>query len=316
MNRLEKIKSVKQAMLAMRRDAWEQGVAAQAFLELGEHKWVYWLARDSVVQQGPDGRLGLTYGNKAATDPAANGEPVLAAARDSGEKWLADAAARMTEFLLKNSPKTDDGVICHVLDTKQVWIDSMYMCPPYLAVAGYPEEAVKQVEGYRRLMRDPEKKLYSHMWDDEKKVFLRKDFWGVGNGWTATGITRVIKHLPEPMAKEKATLIGYVQELLDTLLGYLRPDGFFHDVVDNPATFVETNLSQMLSYSIYRGVKAGYLDKAYLKHADAMRKAVYGKVDEHGLVHDVCGAPLFNSPGTATEGQAFFLLMEAAHQDM
>ena len=36
------------------------------------------------------------------------------------------------------------------------------------------------------------------------------------------------------------------------------------------------------------------------------------KVDAHGLVQGVCGAPRFDRPGTAPEGQAFFLLMEAA----
>jgi len=35
-------------------------------------------------------------------------------------------------------------------------------------------------------------------------------------------------------------------------------------------------------------------------------------VDKNGFVHDVCGAPIFNSPGIAPEGQAFFLLMETA----
>ena len=47
-----------------------------------------------------------------------------------------------------------------------------------------------------------------------------------------------------------------------------------------------------------------------------MREAVYQKVDEFGLVQGVCGAPNFNRPGTATEGQAFFLLMEAAYRDL
>lgn len=42
---------------------------------------------------------------------------------------------------------------------------------------------------------------------------------------------------------------------------------------------------------------------------------VFLKVDEFGLVQDVCGAPNFESAGTAVEGQAFFLLMEAAVQD-
>jgi unsaturated rhamnogalacturonyl hydrolase len=78
---------------------------------------------------------------------------------------------------------------------------------------------------------------------------------------------------------------------------------------------VETNTAQMLSYTIYRGVKAGWLSPAYLEHADRMREAVYPKVDAFGLVQGVCGAPNFNRSGTATEGQAFFLLMEAAYQD-
>jgi hypothetical protein len=72
----------------------------------------------------------------------------------------------------------------------------------------------------------------------------------------------------------------------------------------------------MLSYAIYRGVKAGWLDIVYAQRADAMRAAVHAKVDKYGLVHGVCGAPNFDRSGTATEGQAFFLLMEAARRDL
>ena len=35
-----------------------------------------------------------------------------------------------------------------------------------------------------------------------------------------------------------------------------------------------------------------------------------------GYVRDVCGSPTFEKPGTATEGQAFFILMEAAARDL
>ena len=35
----------------------------------------------------------------------------------------------------------------------------------------------------------------------------------------------------------------------------------------------------------------------------------------YGLVQGVCGAPHFDHPGTAAEGQSFFLLMEAAYRD-
>ena len=72
----------------------------------------------------------------------------------------------------------------------------------------------------------------------------------------------------------------------------------------------------MFAYTIFRGVNEGWLNNTYLPHAEKMRKAAHKMVDKYGLVHGVCGAPDFNKPGTATEGQAFFLLMEAAYRDL
>jgi hypothetical protein len=71
----------------------------------------------------------------------------------------------------------------------------------------------------------------------------------------------------------------------------------------------------MLAYTIYCGVQDGWLGRRYLDHAEKMRAAAHAKVDKFGYVQDVCGAPQFNAPGRATEGQAFFLRMEAARRD-
>jgi unsaturated rhamnogalacturonyl hydrolase len=114
------------------------------------------------------------------------------------------------------------------------------------------------------------------------------------------------------MKQEKERLIRYVKEGVEGCLPYLREDGLFHDVLDDPSTFVETNLSQMLSYVLYRGMAGGWLDTGYCAYADRMRRAAQGKVDSYGLVQGVCASPHFDRPGTAAEGQAFFLLMEAA----
>jgi len=65
----------------------------------------------------------------------------------------------------------------------------------------------------------------------------------------------------------------------------------------------------------FRGLQGGWLDRSYRNQADRMREAALGKVDKFGLVQDVCGAPDFESPGTAVEGQAFFLLMESAARE-
>jgi hypothetical protein len=72
----------------------------------------------------------------------------------------------------------------------------------------------------------------------------------------------------------------------------------------------------MIAYSIYRGVQRGWLEKTYVVKADFMRSAVHKKVDALGLVQGVCGSPEFDHPGTATEGQAFFLMMETARSEM
>jgi rhamnogalacturonyl hydrolase YesR len=154
------------------------------------------------------------------------------------------------------------------------------------------------------------------MWDGPNNRFEREDFWGVGNGWTAAGLTRVIKHLPDNRMDDKKRLIGYVKEVVDGCLKYLREDGLFHNVVNKSDTFVEVNLSQMISYTIYRGVAAGYIESSYLDKAGKMRKAANEKVDYLGYVQDVCGVPGFDRPYVAPEGQAFYLLMETAAKDL
>lgn len=72
----------------------------------------------------------------------------------------------------------------------------------------------------------------------------------------------------------------------------------------------------MIAYGIFRGVKSGWISSNYLEKAEKMRKAAHAKVDELGFVQGACGAPWFDSPGRATESQAFFLLMEAAYENL
>jgi rhamnogalacturonyl hydrolase YesR len=310
------VEKVKRAMLSMQRAAWEQGTAAQALLELGERDLVVLFAKDAIVRQGTDGRFALLGSDDAVTDPGSNGEPVLFAANVTGDPMFAKAAERMVDYFMHKAPRTADGTICHIASHAQLWNDSVYMCPPFLAVAGQPVEAVKQIEGIRKALWNEKARLYLHIWDVEKNRFEDAEFWGVGNGWVAAGITRVIKALPAGMRADKQRLIAHVTELIDGCLAHQRPDGLFHNFLDKPESFVETNLSQMLAYSIYRGAAAGWLDRSYLKRADKMRAAAHAKVDQYGFVQGVCGSPEFGHAGTAAEGQAFFLLMEAAHRDL
>ncbi|MDX9881553.1 MAG: glycoside hydrolase family 88 protein [Prolixibacteraceae bacterium] len=310
------IEKVKLAMLSMQRATWEQGVAMQALMEAGDNELVILMAKDAVLRQKEDGRVAMLGEEFALSDAASPGEAILFAAKLTGDEKLQAGFDKLLDYIINKAPRTDEGIYYHFTNIPQIWSDINYMLPPFLACAGKYEEAIKQIRGFKECLWDDEKKMLSHMWDCEKKEFPRKDFWGVGNGWTAAGLSRVIFSLPERMRVEKAQLIQYQKELIDGCLVHQRPDGFFHDVIDNPQSFVETNLGQMLAYSIYKGITGGWIDVSYQQYADKMRSAAHSKVDEFGLVHGVCGSPDFLHSGTATEGQAFFILMETAYQQL
>lgn len=308
------VDKVKKAMLAMQRYSWEQGMAGQAMWEYGDRDMAVLLAKAALINSTGDGRLAAVGGG--ATDPAMAGEMVWRAGQLTGDVQLQQAADNLLEFLLERAPRAEDGTLYHVFGSPEAWSDSFNTAPPYLAVRGRFDEAIKQIEGLRKRLWDADKKLLSHMWNEGKKKFKRKDFWGVGNGWAAVGMTRVIQALPPERGDDKKRLVGYLKDLIDGCLAFQRPDGLFHDVVDNPNSFVETNLGQMLSYSIYTGVAAGWLSADYIAAADRMRQAARKKVDRYGFVQGVCGAPKFDRAGVATEGQAFFILMESAAKKM
>jgi rhamnogalacturonyl hydrolase YesR len=311
-----KIERVKLAMLSMQRATWEQGVAMQAMLELGEHELVILMARDAVLRQSKDGRLAMLGEEFALSDAASPGEAVLWAAKKTGDPVLMSGFEKLLEYILNKAPRTKDGIIYHFTNIPQIWSDIIYMLPPFLAAAGKYDEAMKQIEGARACLWNSDKKLLSHMWDCEKNSFVRKECWGVGNGWSAAGMTRVIRDLPDSMQARKKKLAGYTKDIIDGCLQHMRGDGLFHNIVDDNRSFVETNLSQMLAYSIYRGIKGGWIDKSYKAKADIMRAAAHAKVDDLGLVQGVCGSPEFDHPGTATEGQVFFILMEVAYGEL
>ncbi len=158
-----RIEKVKLAMLAMQRASWEQGAAAQAFLELGDDEMVIRMAKGALVRQDKQGRLAVLGGDGGVTDPAASGEAMLHAAKLTGDQKLKEGAAGMLDYLLNKAPKTSEGILHHTMRGPEIWIDSMYMAPPFLSVAGHPAEAVKQINGFRDALWNPQKKLFSHM---------------------------------------------------------------------------------------------------------------------------------------------------------
>ena len=306
------LSKAKHAALCMQRHNWEQGVLAQAFLEAGDVQTAILLAVEGANRQSSEGRCCHIADSTACTDPCAVGEALIFACEQTGDPFLIAAKERLLRWALTLAPRNAQGIIYHFSDSTEFWVDSLYMLPPFLARAGYYDEAISQIDGWWNALFLPEKGLLAHRWDDKTKQFVRRDVWGVGNGWAAAGMARVRALLPQEYAAQKAVLEQRVRLLLTSALRYQRADGMFHDVLDDPSSFVEINCGQMFAYTIYRGVCEGWLDRSLLNAADRIRQAAHACVDDYGLVRRVCGMPHFDRPFVAPEGQAFFILMEAA----
>jgi unsaturated rhamnogalacturonyl hydrolase len=299
------------AAMAMQRRDWEQGILAQAMLEAGERDRVLLLTKAAIVQQTADGRLGVVVSG-SPTDPAMGGAAYAQAAEWTGDAAMRQAVDGLLTWIRFKAPRNAQGILYHAFDAPQMWSDGLNCAPPFLAAMGYCDEALRQIEGYRQRLWNPEKKLFAHIWDDEKRVFTDGNFWGGGNGWAAAGLARVIRNLPANRSQDRQRLAEDCRQIVDSCLRYQRPDGLFHDVIDKPETFVETNLAQMLAYAVFEGVTGGWLPRNYLESALHMRAAAREKMDAFGYVQGVCGAPNFNRAGVSAEGQAFCILMEAA----
>ena len=302
------VENVRSAALAMQRQSWEQGILGQAFLEEGRDDLVVLLSRASLMYLTKEGVPAALGGN--LMDPLLGGEALRHAARLTGDPALHQAAERMREYILRQAPRAPDGAIYHTGQT--VWSDSFFASARFLAVAGHFDEAFHQVECLRRRLWHPRKHLLAHIWNEPQQSLSEPRCWGGGNGWAAAALPAIIRAVPEDRPVAWSRLVAFLRELIDGCLAHQRSDGLFHNVVDDPDSFVETNLAQMLAYSVYESVRGGWLPAEYLGAAHRLRTAAHAKVDRDGFVQGVAGAPTFDRAGISPEGQAFFLLMEAA----
>jgi len=109
------------------------------------------------------------------------------------------------------------------------------------------------------------KKLYHHRWSDDNNSFIEARFWGGGNGWAAASFAIISELLPAGQQAYKTEIATYLTELLEGLQANVRPDGLFNDFVGEQGSFVETNLSQMVAFAIFKGVKTGAISLLYLE---------------------------------------------------
>lgn len=310
---------VKLAMLSVQRYPWEQGVCMQAMYEAGETETAIAMAHDAVLRQQPDGRLAVINENVAVTDPASNGVVVKLAYDITGDVFYLNAAKKMLDYLMNKAPRTDKGVLCHNevsfhegFSSMQIWADSIYMAPPFLAQMGEYEEACRQLQGMYDYLIDREMGVLRHIYDAGKGEFVRDKLWATGNGWALMGMAAVSDLLRKGGREDQADSIDSLSiKLLDNVLRYQLSDGRFHDILDEEGSFVDGASAMMVAAYIYRSLAAGTLDEKYRQYADRVADTMEQYIDPYGIIHGVCGCPHFVSEGTSAESMAAYIMMHA-----
>ncbi|MDT5035395.1 MAG: unsaturated rhamnogalacturonyl hydrolase [Micromonosporaceae bacterium] len=303
-------------LLTMQRQSWEQGVAAQAAADLGHDDVALLLADAAVTRQAPDGRLGVVEDERGAVNGAACGESVLLAARLTGQPRWSRAAQRQVDWLVHGAPRAGDGTLFHLLGSREVWADTVYMVVALLAATGHTELALAQVDGHRRRLYDEVGGLYAARWDEDAAVPNGPEHWGAASGWVAAGIARALRVAHAWPAGDRERLGGHVRGVLDACLAHRRADGLFGNVLDDPTSFRETNVAQMLAYAALVGAADGWLPPAYGATGRDLLAAAGRQVDARGFVTGACGSPRFDGPGVSAEAQAFHLLAVAARSTL
>ncbi len=313
------MKKVIYAMLAMQRYPWEQGVCAQALYEAEEDGLWIPMAYDAVVRRSADGRLAMAGGGETVSDPASAGEVCLRAYERTGDEFFMDGARGMLHYLMNKAPRTSDGIICHNnvsfvegFSKYQLWIDGLYMVPPFLSVMGEPDKALAQIRGYIKHLYDPETGLFYHIKDIAQNRFVRKVHWATGNGWALMGLARVIEKARD-MGREDicAELEPFFNGLLETFMRFQLPDGRFRDILDDEDSFTDGTAAMMMAASVYRGILNGYVSGSYKENADRAYETVSGKIDDYGIIREVSGCPDFVIQGTSAEAQAAYIMASA-----
>ncbi|KAJ7709893.1 Six-hairpin glycosidase-like protein [Mycena rosella] len=239
----------------------------------------------------------LVNGDGAAGDPASIGVAVLLAnwtgqgAADGLD--YAAAARNQLDYLLDVVPRTSDGAISHRAAQVQLWSDSVYMVPPFLAYYGVLtgnttliNEAYNQIKLYRNYLRDPKTdNLWKHilLGNDTSDSANDEGHWSTGNGWAAAGMLRVLatmKNSPysKTFSNQQKDLASWVKEIHTAMFANLDSTNIFTNYADQPINttgmFYDTASTSLLASTVYR-VSLLWNDHSHLPNAEKCRQALF-----------------------------------------
>jgi len=218
---------------------------------------------------------------------------------------------------LQNQPRIAEGGFWHKkVYPEQMWLDGLYMGSPFYAEYAkrynHPDnfrDVVNQFLIVAAHTYDPATGLYRHAFDASRTMAWADSItgqaphaWGRAMGWFSMGIVDVLDFLPEDQPG-RDQLIEILGKMVKKLAEIQDPaTGGWYQVLDrsgDEGNYIETSCTAMFAYSIFKGVRKGYLDRKYLAVAV---KAYTGLLDNFIVTNDDGTVTMKNICGVAGLG--------------
>lgn len=205
---------------------------------------------------------------------------------------------------LTHQPRNKDGGFWHKLVyPNQMWLDGIYMAEPfyaeYTAKYGNPEdyqEIIRQFTLIAKHTMDPANGLYRHAFDEARvqrwadpETGLSQHVWGRAMGWYAMALVDALEFIPEdtPNRQKMLDILHHVCEKIRELQS---PEGLWYQVLDrsgDEGNYLESSVSAMFIYTLYKGLRLGLVDEDYRAVAEKGAEGFFQnfvKVDAEGVV--------------------------------
>lgn len=180
-----------------------------------------------------------------------------------------------------------------------VWLDDMYMGVPCLAWYGayakdlsYLHDAVQQIRLFKQRMWVQEQQLFRHGWVESMNphpVFP----WGRANGWALLTMCEVLDAIQvannPSLNEDRAFVLELLQQHIEGLCKLQDKTGFWHQLLNDPDTYLETSCTAIYTYCMAHAICEGWIDAAaYGPQTLLAWNAVSTQINSLGQVENTC----------------------------
>ncbi|MEY2648730.1 MAG: hypothetical protein RL282_1443 [Bacteroidota bacterium] len=284
---------------------YDQGVILKGIEEVwkvtGEKEWFQYIQKSMDFYVNEEGNIRAYKSSDYNIDNVNNGKVLMTLYQVTGKiKYL--KALQQLRDQMKTHPRTNQGGYWHKkVYPNQMWLDGLYMAQPFLAEYAQVfhedslyDDIVRQFEWMEKNARDPKTGLLYHGWDESRKqkwadpkTGTSAHFWGRSLGWFGMALVDALEFFP-PSHPGRSSMLGILDRFVAAVTAFQDPQtGLWYDIVnlkDRKPNYPESSASAMLTYTIAKGVRLGYLPASSLSSA----QKAYNGMREH-FIEDANG---------------------------